>query len=169
MTDHDDSKQQHDEQATPALPTQPTQGQRGQDMANVQRGEAIDYARLPFGPRTRGTGRLVLHSPETRTHPVYAALARRPEVLAMRRLAALIEDTVMLLPEDDRAARIAYCRRTNQHGVRVERVGDGFRLVWGGRPLATLDADLLTDPSLQVVTATYTDAAPDSPAGLGDL
>lgn len=171
MTDHDGAAHQHDDdeqQDAPALP-RPARAHDGEALTNVQHGEPIDYSRLPFGPAKRGGRRLVPHALACGTLPQFATRAKPAESISMRRLAQIIEDTVALLPDDDRQARIAYCRRTGKHGVRVERVGDGFRLMWGGRPLATLDADLLTDPSLQVATATYVDAVPDSPAELGVL
>lgn len=86
-----------------------------------------------------------------------------------RRLASILRDVVRLLPADDREARIAYCRSTGEHGVRVERVGDVLRLTWGGRTLAQIPAEALNDPDLVVLNATYVPAAPDAPGDLDGL
>lgn len=89
-------------------------------------------------------------------------------LLFAARLQHIIEASLAEMRPGDRAARIAWCESTGQHGVRLLADRDGYRLEWGGRPLAVLEHDVFVGEDaylsdLEMVATTV----PDSPAGLG--
>ncbi|MDQ7910762.1 hypothetical protein RB614_40355 [Phytohabitans sp. ZYX-F-186] len=80
------------------------------------------------------------------------------------RLAEVIRFCVANLPEQDRAARIAYCRATGEHGVRVLRDAGDVEVRWGGQRLAVVPLDAL-DATGDLIAGQYIPVqVPDSPA-----
>lgn len=84
------------------------------------------------------------------------------------RIHALLANAVANLNPTDRAERIAYCRRTGEHGVRMSSndADDLLTFVWGGQPLAMIHRDVLDGDG--PVRAEFIGEVPDSPAALGD-
>jgi hypothetical protein len=69
----------------------------------------------------------------------------------------------------DRAERDAYCVRTGEHGVYAKREDPAVVFMWGGRTLAVVERELLTDDDLEMVAGQRIEAVPDTiPEGWGD-
>lgn len=65
-------------------------------------------------------------------------------LLDPQRLADEIAAAVTCLDDDERQARIDYCRDTGRHGVTVVPLEAGWlQLRWGGRPLVELRVNAL--------------------------
>lgn len=65
-------------------------------------------------------------------------------LLDPQRLADEIAAAVVQLDDDDRQARIDYCRDTGHHGVTIQPLEPGWvQLRWGGRPLVELHVNAL--------------------------
>lgn len=72
------------------------------------------------------------------------------------RVQFIISSSIAGLDEQDRAERIAYCRRLDLHGVTVVVDHGDLRLEWGGRPLAVVPRSVFADEALlEPLTAVY--------------
>jgi hypothetical protein len=60
------------------------------------------------------------------------------------------ETAVAGLTEQDRAARVAWCRETGEHGIRALVEGDAVVLTWGGRKLADVERAVLVDDGAEL-------------------
>ncbi len=83
-----------------------------------------------------------------------------PDRLA-EKLADVIAQALINLPADDVIARVAYCQRTGEHGIRVFTEGESVRLVWGGADLALVERDVLIDDVADLPPGEWIPAAPD--------
>lgn len=81
------------------------------------------------------------------------------DVAFWTRVADILEASVDGLAETDRLARIEYCQRTGEHGIRAFDDGDAVEFKWGGRPLAVVDRDVFV-PGAEVAGA-WIPSAPD--------
>jgi hypothetical protein len=89
------------------------------------------------------------------------------DTLFLARVQHILAESVKALPEQDRAERIAWCRRTGQHGVRAYPAPDCIRFEWGGRTLAVVDRDVFADGAyLEPLQMTFSRAVPDDPREL---
>lgn len=62
------------------------------------------------------------------------------------RMSHILEQSVLGLPEDDRAARIAWCEQTGQQGITMFIPSDKeLEFHWGGRRLCTVDRTLFDE------------------------
>lgn len=79
----------------------------------------------------------------------------RPE-----RVREVLAHALASLPPDDQAARIAWCQENNAHGVRmfVDEDDDIIEFRWGGRRLAVMRRDVLTNDE-----PVHFEMAPDEP------
>ncbi len=80
------------------------------------------------------------------------------------RVQAVIQHAVAGLDPADRADRVAYCQQHDEHGVRMFP-GDQDDLLefrWGGRTLALVHRDVLTDPNTRQVHTTFIAETPDT-------
>lgn len=90
-------------------------------------------------------------------------------VLFAARVQRILEDSITGLPDEDRAARIAYCRATGEHGIRVLADGDVLRFSWGGQPLAVVERSVFDDDAyLQPLAVDMVGVVPDDPRELSD-
>jgi hypothetical protein len=81
----------------------------------------------------------------------------------------VLTEAVAGLDPADRDERIEYCQRTGEHGVRAQVEGDGVEFVWGGRLLAVVERELLTDAELELPAGQRIDGVPDTvPEEWGD-
>ncbi|WP_433174168.1 hypothetical protein [Actinoallomurus sp. CA-150999] len=62
----------------------------------------------------------------------------------------LIAHCIAHLDEDDRAARSAWCRETEEADVAVADDGEALDIWWGGRPLVRVPRVVLVDPDAPV-------------------
>lgn len=89
------------------------------------------------------------------------------EPMFWARLQFIIERSVAGLDEQDRAERIAWCRRTGRHGVTVLHEGDGLRLEWGGSTLAVIDPQVFEDDAFfEVLDVTFLPIPPEDASEL---
>jgi hypothetical protein len=86
-----------------------------------------------------------------------------------RKVQQLLTEAIEGLDPSDRDERIAYCREHDEHGVRAQVEGDAVEFVWGGRLLAVVEAELLTDDELELVVGQRIEGVPDTvPEEWGD-
>jgi hypothetical protein len=86
-----------------------------------------------------------------------------------RKVQQLLTEAIEGLDPADRAERIAYCREHDEHGARAVRDGDGVEFSWGGRLLAVVEAELLTDDELELPAGQRIEGVPDTvPEEWGD-
>jgi hypothetical protein len=79
-----------------------------------------------------------------------------------RKVQQLLTEAIEGLDPADRAERIAYCRETDEHGVRAQVEDDGVEFSWGGRLLAVVERELLTNDDLELVPGQRIEGVPDT-------
>ena len=67
-----------------------------------------------------------------------------------KKMRQVIAEAVAGLDPGDRDERIAYCRENDEHGVRALVDGDAVVFSWGGRRLALVERELLTDDEAEL-------------------
>lgn len=84
------------------------------------------------------------------------------------RVQYIISSSIAGLDEEDRAERIAYCRRNDLHGVTCFEDAGDLRLEWGGRPLAVVPRSVFDDEALHgpPPVAVFTPDVPDDLSSL---
>lgn len=90
-----------------------------------------------------------------------------PDIRFEARLEHILSAAVAGLSEEDRAARIQWCRESGQHGVTMHPEPAGARFEWGGQTLAVVDRELFADDAyLRDVQITMLPQAPEDPRDL---
>lgn len=89
------------------------------------------------------------------------------DVLFWSRVEHILRVSVEGLSETDRQERIAYCRRTGQHGVRALHDGPDIRFSWGGRLLCVVPRNAFDDEAMfEPLGAVFIPDPPDDPSTL---